>query len=149
MKKDYLAYMGGRIVEMMKYLFHRQETMLNRHMERYELTYAQMQTLLYIMDVSDAEVVSKDIEERFGISNPTASGIIKRLEKKGFITRKVCEKDGRIKFIYLTAKGYLICMETRKQWENALQDSFDDMTEEEMRSVQDMLERIVEKGEKK
>lgn len=151
MKKDYLICMGSRIAEMMKCLFHRQETMLNRYMEKYELTYAQMQTLLYIMDTSyimdasDTGIVSRDIEERFCISNPTASGIIKRLEQKGFIVRRVCEKDGRVKFIYLTAKGYLICTETRRGWENALRESFYNMTEDEMEDVQKILEKILKK----
>ena len=49
-------------------------------------------------------VIQKDIEEHFHISNPTVTGILNRLEQKGFIERKQSLKDKRVRTIVLTKK---------------------------------------------
>lgn len=47
----------------------------------------------------------KDIEEAFQLSHPTVSGILSRLEQKGFIEIRPDETDRRCKRIYLLDKG--------------------------------------------
>ena len=54
---------------------------------------------------------SRDIEEVFHLSHPTVSGLLSRLEKKGFIEFRSDEKDRRCKRIYMLPKG-LECNET-------------------------------------
>ena len=53
----------------------------------------------------------RDIEEKFVLSHPTVSGLLSRLEKKGFIEFLPDEKDRRIKRICLRPKGRE-CIET-------------------------------------
>lgn len=48
---------------------------------------------------------SRDIEEAFRLSHPTVSGILARLEKKGFIAFRPDEQDRRCKRIYVLPKG--------------------------------------------
>lgn len=48
---------------------------------------------------------SRDIEEEFHLSHPTVSGLLSRLEKKGFIAFRPDEKDRRCKRIYVLPKG--------------------------------------------
>lgn len=48
---------------------------------------------------------AKDIEEAFQLSHPTVSGLLSRLEKKGFIEFRPDENDRRCKRIYLLPKG--------------------------------------------
>ena len=48
---------------------------------------------------------AKDIEEAFQLSHPTVSGLLARLEKKGFIEFRPDEKDRRYKRIYILEKG--------------------------------------------
>ncbi|KLO24486.1 MarR family transcriptional regulator [Marinitoga sp. 1155] len=45
-----------------------------------------------------------DLSRRLGLSNSTVSGIIDRLEKQGYVTRKRDEKDKRKVFIEITDK---------------------------------------------
>jgi DNA-binding MarR family transcriptional regulator len=47
----------------------------------------------------------RDIEEEFRLSHPTVSGLLSRLEQKGFIELKVDPEDRRIKRIYVLPKG--------------------------------------------
>ena len=54
---------------------------------------------------------SKDIEEAFHLSHPTVSGLLSRLEKKGFIELRPDPVDRRCKRIYILPKGHA-CHET-------------------------------------
>ena len=49
---------------------------------------------------------SRDIEEEFHLSHPTVSGLLSRLEKKGFIEFRPDESDRRCKRIFLSEKGH-------------------------------------------
>ena len=49
---------------------------------------------------------SRDIEEAFRLSHPTVSGLLSRLEKKGFIALRSDENDRRCKRIYVLDKGW-------------------------------------------
>lgn len=48
---------------------------------------------------------SRDIEGEFHLSHPTVSGLLTRLEKKGFIEIRTDEEDRRCKRIFLLEKG--------------------------------------------
>ena len=48
---------------------------------------------------------ARDIEEAFRLSHPTVSGILSRLEKKGFIEFRPDAADRRCKRIYVLPKG--------------------------------------------
>ena len=48
---------------------------------------------------------SRDIEEAFHLSHPTVSGLLGRLEKKGFIELRPDETDRRCKRIFILPKG--------------------------------------------
>ena len=54
---------------------------------------------------------SKDIEEAFQLSHPTVSGLLSRLEKKGFIEFRPDPADRRCKRIFMLPKGHA-CHET-------------------------------------
>ena len=47
----------------------------------------------------------RDIEESFHLSHPTVSGLLSRLEKKGFIELRPDSADRRCKRIYMLPKG--------------------------------------------
>ena len=48
---------------------------------------------------------ARDIEEAFQLSHPTVSGLLSRLEKKGFIEFRPDENDRRCKRIFILEKG--------------------------------------------
>lgn len=77
---------------------------------RMELTAAQGQILGFLSHRKEPPC-SRDIEEVFHLSHPTVSGLLGRLEKKGFIEFRPDPRDRRCKRIYILPKG-LDCHET-------------------------------------
>ena len=69
-----------------------------------ELTSAQGRIMGYLA-LSPEPPCAKDIEEKFHLSHPTVSGLLARLEKKGFIESRPDEADRRCKRIYMLPKG--------------------------------------------
>ena len=77
---------------------------MNEGLKKYDLTKIQRDILGYLHFTDKNPVIQKDIEEHFHISNPTVTGILNRLEQKGFIERKQSLKDKRVRTIVLTKK---------------------------------------------
>ena len=75
-----------------------------------ELTAAQGPILGFIEHAQEPPC-SRDIEEAFSLSHPTVSGILSRLEKKGFIEFRSDAEDRRCKRIFMLPKGSA-CNET-------------------------------------
>ena len=80
-------------------------------LEKYDLTASQFDVLMYLerQNREGHEVMQKDIEKYFRISNPSVSGLISRLEQKGFVKRVRSEKDRRICHIVTTKYERQIC----------------------------------------
>ena len=66
---------------------------MNEGLKKYDLTKSQQDVLGYLHFTDKDPVIQRDIEEHFHISNPTVTGILNRLEQKGFIERKLTQKE--------------------------------------------------------
>lgn len=80
-------------------------------LRKYDLTSSQFDVLFWILkrrQRDNLDTIQKDIERYFHISNPSVSGIISRLEQKGFVERVRSEKDRRICHIRPTKKAQAI-----------------------------------------
>ena len=73
-------------------------------LEKMELTAAQGHIMGYLNHCPDPPC-PKDVEERFRLSHPTVSGILSRLEQKGFLELISDSKDRRYKRIRVLPKG--------------------------------------------
>jgi DNA-binding MarR family transcriptional regulator len=69
-----------------------------------ELTASQGRILAWMVHRSDPPC-AKDIEDAFHLTHPTVSGLLSRLEKKGFLEFRPDAVDRRCKRIYLLPKG--------------------------------------------
>lgn len=69
------------------------------------LTPSQLFVLHYIALHSGESICHRDIEKQFELSHPTVSGIISRLETKGFIVCQTDENDRRFRYISVTEKA--------------------------------------------
>ena len=73
-------------------------------LESMELTSAQGHIMGYLCH-RELPPCPKDIEEKFRLSHPTVSGLLSRLEKKGFIELKPDGQDRRCKRVLVLPKG--------------------------------------------
>ena len=53
----------------------------------------------------DTDVFQKDVEEEYSLRPPTATKILKDMEKNGLIRRETVPYDARLKRIVVTEKG--------------------------------------------
>ena len=61
--------------------------------------------LHFILAHDDSELFQKDLEEEFGLRPPSASALVKKLEKDGLISRVPVSYDGRLKKIVPSEKA--------------------------------------------
>ena len=87
---------------------------------------------------------SRDIEEAFHLSHPTVSGLLARLEKKGFIEFRADPEDRRCKRIYVLPKG----RECNERIHNTILDNerqiVQGFSEEEQTQFAAFLERAIQ-----
>lgn len=81
------------------------EQTINQRLMELDLTTAQGHTIGYVTHAKEPPC-ARDIETAFGLSHATVSGILSRLEAKGFIEQRPDPDDRRIKRIYLMEKGH-------------------------------------------
>lgn len=81
----------------------------NKLLKLYDITHTQFKILLYLLKTEKGEETRQiDLENHFGLSNPTVTGILHRLEDKGFIIREKSAKDSRSNVIILREKTLLL-----------------------------------------
>ena len=76
----------------------------NPILEPYDLTNSQFKILKYLLMSPPESVKQVDIEHYFSMTNPTVTGLVQKLEKKGMIERKTNPQDSRSKILCPTRK---------------------------------------------
>lgn len=78
----------------------------NKMLKNLGITSSQCEVLDYLFHTSEEEITQRDIEKHLCLKNPTVTGLLKRLEEKGFILSVPSTTDKRCKNIFLTEKAY-------------------------------------------
>ena len=77
----------------------------DRNLQKYNLTAAQLDGLIYLKCSGAQEIHQREIERWFQLKNPTVTGLLNRLEEKNFIVRRTNPADRRYRVVELTEKG--------------------------------------------
>ena len=93
-----------RIAILIKRLSLEIDKLSNPMLEPYSLTNSQYKILKYLLMSPPESVMQADIERAFSMTNPTVTGLVQKLEKKGMIERKVNPRDSRSKILCPTQK---------------------------------------------
>ncbi|MFR4895711.1 MAG: MarR family winged helix-turn-helix transcriptional regulator [Blautia hansenii] len=95
----------GRLVRILNHQLKREHKPVETPEEN-ELTPMQRHVLKHILlETLHRDIYQKNIEEEFNIRKSTASGILKLMEKNGFIYRESVKEDARLKRILPTKKA--------------------------------------------
>ncbi len=108
-----------------------------------DLTAAQGHILGYLGHRT-APPCPKDLEQAFQLSHPTVSGLLSRLEKKGFIALDADSADRRCKRIHLLPRGEQCNQQIRRvigQFEAQIVQGF---SPEEKQQLTQLLTRAIE-----
>jgi MarR family transcriptional repressor of mepA len=112
----------------------------NRKLQEVNLTVSQLRYLEYL-DCSGGPVLFKDVENHFQTSQPTVSGIMRRLAEKGLIKIESAG-SGRAKTALLTDEGKKILRDSGTERRNEEERILGALREDEREAFHDMLERI-------
>lgn len=93
----------GFLVKQINNVFEKE---LNERLRRIGITSSQCAVLDYLFHTNKEEVNQRDVERNLNLKNPTVTGLLKRLDEKGYILCVPNEEDKRRKNIYLTEKAY-------------------------------------------
>lgn len=87
-------------------LSHKLKKRVNANMQSLGLTGVQSRVMHYILvKCADGPVFQRDVENAFGLSRSTATGILQWMEKNGLILRKSVASDARLKSLIPTQKA--------------------------------------------
>lgn len=131
----------GRMIHMLS----RQLKRRNIHEELAEegLTGSQRHIMKFILlRTMHTEVYQKDIEEEFHIRKSTVTGILKLLEKNGFILRESVPQDARLKRIVPTVRAEALRPRILEQLERTEALLMEGIPEEELRIWRSVMGRM-------
>ena len=118
------------------------EQAINQRLVELDLTSAQGHVIFYLTH-SPAPPCARDFETAYGLSHATVSGILSRMESKGFIELRPDPVDRRIKRIYLLEKGQACSQEIAshiRDTERAMADGF---SAQELELLRGFLHRAI------
>ena len=116
---------------------------MNNALASMDLTAAQGHIMGFITH-REIPPCARDIEEAFQLSHPTVSGLLSRLEQKGFIEMRPDEQDRRCKRIYILPRG-LELNETMHQTIHATEEKLvQGFTQEEKDQFAALLRRAID-----
>ena len=78
----------------------------NQMLKSIGITSSQCAVLDFLFTTNIDEVSQRDVEKHLSLKNPTVTGILQRLDEKGFVLCVQNNTDRRKKNIYLTEKAY-------------------------------------------
>lgn len=119
---------------------------LNSANEEYGLTGNQAQLLGTIRKCRKEmdEVFPSTLEERIHVSRPTMSGLLKRLEAKGFIIFAPSSKDKRYKQVLLTEKAEAVNQRIGEKIFETERKMLEGISEEDVEIARTIVKKMIE-----
>lgn len=91
---------------------------------------------------SKGEKSIQEIRDRILLASGSATYVVDNLEKKGYVNRKVSQKDKRVTYIKLTKIGENLMDDIFPIHKINTKKIFDDLTEEELDTLKEILKKI-------
>ena len=133
-----IKFINGRVVNK-----------INKNLSDFNLTGVQHEILCFIdRNEHERDVFQKDIEKCLKLTNPTVTGIVKRLEEKEMIARCPSSTDARYKCLHVTEKGRdVICKSFKFGADNIEKQLVKDLSDDEVKMLKDLLYRVLKNME--
>lgn len=115
-----------------------------RHVfEELELTPTQSRILGYLITRQTQPCCPRDVEETFSLTHPTVSGILSRLEEKGFVTFRTDGNDRRCKRIEPTEKARVVHAQVIDAFDRMEAQMMEGFAPEEWEQFSVLLNRVI------
>ena len=90
------------VLKVLRYVYNQMERCRNADFDALGITSSQASVMMFLFKNRKHEVTQQSVQAALLLSHPTITGLMKRLEAKGFITRKNSPADFRCKYVKLT-----------------------------------------------
>lgn len=77
---------------------------MDKSLKEFDLSLSQIRAL-EVISKSEKEITQRDLELALNISHAATHGLLKRLEKKGFVTTRIDKNDRRNVLVLITEEG--------------------------------------------
>ncbi|MCQ2508184.1 MAG: MarR family transcriptional regulator [Dorea sp.] len=115
----------------------------NNSLRKIGITSSQAEVLDYLFNAESEEISQRDIERALSLSNPTVTGILKRLEENGFIFTVPNGEDKRKKNIYPTEQAFAVQRKMDMARRKINKSLTIDMNKKEIEALEKMLDRVL------
>ncbi len=108
------------------------------------LTLSQVATLRLLEEARSGTLSMGQIARELGVSLPTTSSLVDRLQREGMVARAVDDRDRRVVLVHLTRKGRTVYQRMERLLTDLLTRLLADLTEAEQESLAHAVERVFE-----
>ncbi len=120
------------------------ERLLNKELSEFGITYTQATVIGYLKRNINQEICQKDIEYNLGLTTPTVSSILSRMEEKKMIFTQPSKSDRRYKSISLTPKAIEIAEDISIKIERITKMLFRGISAQEQEATGATIKKIIE-----
>ena len=133
----------GNLIKHVNKMFEQQ---INENMISVNVTRSQMEVLVYtyIKNKNGIEVNQVDLEKDLNLKNPTVTGLISRLEKKGYMKREKSSKGPNYKSVLITDEGIRIIEEGKRITDNVEKEMFSVLDKDEKKELTRLLQKVID-----
>lgn len=103
----------------------------------------QLLTLGYLSQQDEFVATQKELINYLNLNSSTVTGIISRLEKKGYLARLPKMKDKRITRVCLTAKGQQLIQTTPDILHDKLTDKLSKLPASDVNKINDSMNKLI------
>lgn len=119
------------------------ERLLNKELAEFGITYTQATVIGYLKQNVGQEICQKDIEYNLGLTHPTVSSILKRMEEKQMITTEQQIDDHRYKRVVLTKKAIEMSNDIHLKIEKITAKLFNGVSKIKQEELKDIIKKII------
>lgn len=116
----------------------------NKQLESVDLTFAQMNVLVYLENSGNARVTQKELASALEIKHSTMAGILKRMQEKGLVDVVIAPENKKYKNIYRTQKAKEIKNEIDKHRKKNAKTVVKGFSKEEIELLDTLLDKVLQ-----
>ena len=107
-------------------------------------TPTQMQIIAYILKHKNEDIYQRDLENVLKLRRATVSGVLKTMEKNGFITRITDKEDTRIKKVILNKNAEEIFEKSEKKLDELEKIVIKDISKTDLKIFSNVIDKMKE-----
>ena len=114
-------------------------------MQQYEISDAKFTIMMLLTKEQDMTLAPSQLSKKIGSKKSTITGILKGMENKGLIQRKLYEEDKRTNYVQLTKEGLTVLKKVLPENYELVSSMFETFTSEEKETFYHLISKLKNK----